>query len=206
MEYASSSRPNRIFDPKRIDYYVDHPSDIISKCDDCNSLNLLDDDGCTTLVASFDGACRGNGTPDARASYGVNFGSPDNNRAGLIPQGLPQTNQVAELYALKICLEQIDSLIEQRDRMPCQILLMSDSTYVVKGLSEWIWKWKENGFLTAKKQMVVNMKLFSESDELISISEEVNTPSKFWLVPRKWNKEADRLANMALDGVSIGSA
>jgi len=54
-----------------------------------------------SLVVHIDGACRGNGTPTARPSYGVFFGegSPYNTY-GLLPSNLPQTSTRAEIEAL----------------------------------------------------------------------------------------------------------
>ncbi|KAH8731098.1 hypothetical protein GQ44DRAFT_699359 [Phaeosphaeriaceae sp. PMI808] len=55
----------------------------------------------SSLVVLINGACRGNGTPSAQASYGVYFGpnSPRNTH-GLLPKALTQTSTRAEIEAL----------------------------------------------------------------------------------------------------------
>jgi ribonuclease HI len=51
-----------------------------------------------SMVVYIDGACRNNGSPTARASYGVYFG-PDSphNCYGLLPDSSPQTSTRAEI-------------------------------------------------------------------------------------------------------------
>jgi hypothetical protein len=43
----------------------------------------------------------------------------------------------------------------------------TDSMYLVKGISEHIWKWNKNGFKTAKKTPIVNRDALSELDGYI---------------------------------------
>ena len=189
-------------------------SDIITACSCCSDQKLEDEseNGTDTrsIVISIDGACRGNGRAGARASYGVFWGNDANyNEASVLPEELPQTNQVAELWAVKVSLEQVQRRLdvgngEINGGTPCKILVLTDSSYVVKGLSEHIWKWRLNGFLSAKRQSVVNGDLFKTIDGLLCEFEELEIPVWFWLVPRDWNRDADRLANMALDGETVG--
>ncbi|KAF2833194.1 hypothetical protein CC86DRAFT_365152 [Ophiobolus disseminans] len=54
-----------------------------------------------SLVVFIDGACRGNGTASARASYGVYFGRNSRyNTYECPPSYLPQTSTRAEIEAL----------------------------------------------------------------------------------------------------------
>ena len=45
-------------------------------------------------------------------------------------------------------------------RSPCTVELISYSQYVVRGMTEWIGTWLENGWLTSKKQPVKNADLW----------------------------------------------
>jgi len=47
---------------------------------------------------------------------------------------------------------------------PCEVDLTTDSTYVKKGISEWIHKWKRNGWKTSAKQPVKNKELWQQLD------------------------------------------
>jgi hypothetical protein len=49
----------------------------------------------------------------------------------------------------------------------CKLLVLTDSMYLVKGISEHIWKWNKNGFKTAKKTPIVNRDALSELDGYI---------------------------------------
>ncbi|KAI1767937.1 ribonuclease H-like domain-containing protein [Hypoxylon sp. FL1150] len=133
-----------------------------------------------TVVVSIDGACCGNGTPSARAAWGVYFGpnSPHND-CGLLDPTLPQTSTRAEIEAL------------------------TDSDYLVKAMSRWIKGWIENGGRKAGGGPVAHFQVLKDIHEFIeemTYGDEGGLYSKFWHVPRAQNPEADTLANRALDG------
>ncbi|KAL8686828.1 MAG: hypothetical protein Q9218_006836 [Villophora microphyllina] len=58
---------------------------------------------------------------------------------------------------------------------------------------------KKNGYKNAKGTAVTNADLFMEIDKLIDNLNELGIGVSFWHVPRVRNKEADLLANAALD-------
>ncbi|KAL2642464.1 hypothetical protein R1flu_010051 [Riccia fluitans] len=95
-------------------------------------------------VVAIDGACRGNGTVDARAAYGVYFG-PDSslNAYGLLPWDERQTSQNAEIYAARIALDCIEDLEVEG------VTIITDSSYLVKGMTEHIHEWLENDFCSS---------------------------------------------------------
>jgi ribonuclease HI len=45
---------------------------------------------------------------------------------------------------------------------PCEVEIISDSTYVVKAINEWLASWQKNGFKTASKKPVKNYELWQE--------------------------------------------
>ncbi|MBI3130591.1 MAG: ribonuclease HI [Acidobacteria bacterium] len=49
---------------------------------------------------------------------------------------------------------------------PCKVHLVSDSQYVVKGLTEWLPGWKRKGWRKADGQPVMNADLWQRLDEL----------------------------------------
>lgn len=172
--------------------------------------------GCHThhpgsIVIAIDGACRNNGKTGARASIGVYHG-PDhgwNESARLSPE-LRQTNQVAELAACRIAL--IDACTIQKNwgdigeeikgekgRL-CTVVIKSDSEYVVRGMTEWIYKWKANGWVNAKGLPVTNREHFDRIDSIVQSLENEQVTVQFWHVPREYNQEADKLATSALEG------
>jgi ribonuclease HI len=71
------------------------------------------------------------------------------------------TNNRMELTAVIKGLEEL--------QRPCSVELFTDSVYVGKGLSEWIAKWKQNGWQRkerGKLKPVKNVELWQRLDEL----------------------------------------
>jgi ribonuclease HI len=83
---------------------------------------------------------------------------------------------------------------------PCAVRLHTDSTYVQKGISEWIHSWKKRDWRTADKKPVKNDDLWKELDRL------AQRHSIEWLWVRghsghDGNEQADRLANQGVQSV-----
>ncbi|EKG18864.1 hypothetical protein MPH_03880 [Macrophomina phaseolina MS6] len=161
-----------------------------------------------SIIVSADGACRRNGHSRAQASIGVFFkvGSPYN-EAHVLPEATP-TNQRAELFAAITALRAVGALIYGGD-LPQDmgelgnlrlLVLKTDSEYVVKGMTEWIHKWKLNGWQNAKGLPVVNQELFKRLNGFVAALDQHNgVEVRFLHVPRELNKGADELANRVLD-------
>lgn len=49
---------------------------------------------------------------------------------------------------------------------PCRVRVVSDSEYVIKGLSEWIEGWKRRGWVNSRKKPVLNEELWRVLDTL----------------------------------------
>ena len=47
-----------------------------------------------------------------------------------------------------------------------KVQIFTDSKYVKSGITEWIYNWKKNGWITANKQQVKNKDLWTELDLL----------------------------------------
>lgn len=107
---------------------------------------------------------------------------------------------MAELHAGMLGLEQ--AIIIQGNRLSSatirQVVLKSDSEYLVKGMTEWLSKWESNGYRTAKGAPVANLELFQKLRKLVGDLDTVGIDVLFWHVERKFNKVADKCASMAL--------
>ena len=107
------------------------------------------------------------------------------------------TNNRMELLAVIRALE----ALKQR----CNVRLHTDSTYVQKGISEWIHSWKKRDWRTANKKPVKNDDLWKELD-LLTQRHHIE-----WLWVRghsghDGNEHADRLANLGAQSVLPGSS
>jgi ribonuclease HI len=67
------------------------------------------------------------------------------------------TNNRMELTA---AIEGLRALKEQ-----CEVVLVTDSEYVKKGITEWIQGWKRKGWMTSAKKPVLNQDLWKALDE-----------------------------------------
>ncbi|RAH52742.1 ribonuclease H-like protein [Aspergillus piperis CBS 112811] len=216
------SAPNRRFLPDEL--YPDHftlsdievpVGDLVflacpgseKKCPHCN--RHIYHLGC--IVIAIDGACRDNGKDGARASTGGYYGHdhPFNDSVTLSPE-LKQTSQVAELAACQRALHAAHVMQEYWDKFSeisgneegslHTVVIKSDSEYLVRGMTEWILKWKTNGWTTAKGLPVANQEQFRLIEKYVKVLEDEQVIVQFWHVPREYNQEADKLATSALDG------
>ena len=62
-----------------------------------------------------------------------------------------------------------------------------------------MFRWKENDCRTARASLVTN-RLFEKLDRQVAELNDMGVEMLFWHVSRERNREADKLANMALDG------
>ena len=101
-----------------------------------------------------DGACRGNPGPGGWGAL-LKF---DNHEKEISGGEDNTTNNRMELMAAIKALESVKEM--------CEIDLYTDSKYVMQGITEWIIKWKVNGFKNSKKKPVVNADLWIQLDDL----------------------------------------
>lgn len=161
-----------------------------------------------SVLIAVDGACRGNGQLDAMAAYAVFFAPSSRfNRSAILPtENATSTSQRAELSGGIAALEEAKQLTRPGLFMPRgqvpdmkQVVIKTDSEYLCFGATEWIAKWKKNGWKNARGRPVANRGLFQKLDGAVRALEEMNILVQFWHVPRKQNCEADALVNERLD-------
>ena len=96
------------------------------------------------------------------------------------------TNNRMELMAV---IEALTAL-----KQPCDVILHTDSQYVMKGMTEWIRGWKAKGWKTASREPVKNADLWRRLDELVS----AHHVRWVWVkghAGHDGNERADKLAN-----------
>lgn len=161
-----------------------------------------------TLIVYTDGACSSNGQADAQAGIAGYFGpnSRYNLDEALCPHCKPQTSQFAELFAIGETLHQVHNTVlndledDASERREVEdVVVVTDSAYAVGCLSEWITKWRTNGFKNCKGNPVEHGDLIQDLDDLLNhLSENHGVSVRFWQVPREWNRVADRMAKRAV--------
>ena len=80
----------------------------------------------------------------------------------------------------------------------CEVNLYTDSKYVKQGITEWIIKWKTNGFKNSKNKPVLNAELWMRLDKIAS-QHKVNWQWVKGHAGHIDNERADELANKGLD-------
>ena len=141
----------------------------------------------TRLISVYtDGACKGNPGPASWGVVVVAQGMAQEEASGFLGH---QTNQVAELSAA------IEGL--SRTAPGTTLELVSDSQYVLKGLTEWRKGWERRGWLTSKGEPVANQTLWQR---LFALADARKVRVR-WVKGHNgdiFNERADALANQAI--------
>lgn len=103
-----------------------------------------------------DGACLGNPGRGGWAAI-LRYGQQRKELYGSSPH---TTNNRMEMAA---AIEGLRAL-----REPCEVEIVTDSEYLMKGITEWIHGWKRRNWLTAAKKPVLNRDLWIALDDLAS--------------------------------------
>ncbi|MQY50332.1 ribonuclease HI [Rhodocyclus tenuis] len=146
----------------------------------------------TSLVTIYaDGGCRGNPGP---GGWGALLIAGDNEKE-LWGGEAHTTNNRMELTAVIRALGAL--------KRPTTARVLTDSQYVQKGISEWIFNWKKNGWRTSDKKPVKNADLWQELDTLAR----QHRITWSWVkghAGEPGNERADALANRGIDDVVAG--
>ncbi|MGB0919741.1 MAG: ribonuclease HI [Alphaproteobacteria bacterium] len=136
----------------------------------------------TEITIYTDGACSGNPGP---GGWGALLISGDNRRE--IKGGdVETTNNRMELTA---AIEALNAL-----KRPCIVHLHTDSSYVQKGMTEWLKGWKAKGWRTASRKPVKNADLWQALDA----AQDRHEVHWHWVkghAGNEGNEIADQLAN-----------
>ena len=156
-----------------------------------------------------DGACRGNGQIiNALSGIGVVLLIP-NKEPMFYKEKLkfePNTNNKAEIYAVIRGLELLFknyNPFDSNDFVKNELIIYSDSSYLINGITNWINGWRANGWINSKKEPVKNKEFWENLDNKIKFFEQ-EFDIEFIKVKghsgNKWNEKCDELANSAMDG------
>jgi len=133
------------------------------------------------VIIYCDGSCKGNPGPGGWASILVYRGK----RKILTGFARETTNNIMELTCAVKALEAL--------KEPCTVVVYSDSTYLVKGMTEWIQNWKEKQWKNSQKKLIKNLELWHQLDRFA----QKHTIYWQWLKGHEGhpeNEECDRLA------------
>ena len=132
-----------------------------------------------------DGACKGN---PGVGGWGAII-MQDEKNIELFGGENDTTNNRMELKAVIMALKEIPTNLE--------LTIFTDSTYVQKGISEWIKKWKVNNWRSSNKKPVKNKDLWVELDEAVG-SRKIYWEWVKGHAGNEGNEKADELANQGV--------
>ena len=138
-----------------------------------------------------DGACKGN---PGVGGWGAII-MRDGKNIELFGGENETTNNRMELMAVIMALKKVPSNLE--------LTIYTDSTYVQKGISEWIKNWKVNNWRSSNKKPVKNKDLWVDLDEAVG-SRKIYWEWVKGHAGNEGNEKADELANQGVMSVMRG--
>ncbi len=139
-----------------------------------------------TVEIFTDGACSGNPGPGGWGAI-LRFNGTTKELSG---GEAVTTNNRMELLA---AISALNALKE-----PCEVLLHTDSKYVMDGISSWIHGWKRNGWKTADKKPVKNGELWQALDE----ANRRHKVKWHWVKGHAGHTENERADELAREGMA----
>ncbi len=103
-----------------------------------------------TILIFSDGACSGNPGP---GGFGAILVYPEGKIEEIGSGRAATTNNRMEIAGVIAGLQKV------KDR-PEDIWVLTDSTYVIRGITQWIWGWQKKGWVTAEGKEVSNKDLW----------------------------------------------
>ena len=133
-----------------------------------------------------DGACSGNPGPGGYGAI-LKYGSRKKEISGC---EAGTTNNRMEMMAVIVALKQL--------KRPCKIKLFSDSSYLVKGITQWMPGWIRRNWLTSQKKPVLNRDLWEELNRLAR----PHQIQWVWIKGHDGHPENERCDALARDAIS----
>lgn len=143
---------------------------------------MSEDDVRKQITIHTDGACKGNPGPGGWGAL-LQFAGKRRELKGGDPA---TTNNRMEMTA---AIEALNALKES-----CDVILFTDSVYVMQGLTQWLPNWKARGWKTADRKPVKNQDLWQALD----LATQRHKIDWRWVKGHNGdpgNEAADRLAN-----------
>lgn len=132
-----------------------------------------------------DGACSGNPGPGGYGAI-LRYGQRVKEVSGCKHE---TTNNRMELLAVIEALRQL--------KRPCKVKVVTDSSYVVKGMTQWVSGWKRRNWLNSQKRPVLNRDLW---EDLLKCSRP-HQIEWVWIRGHNGHPENDRCDELARDAI-----
>jgi ribonuclease HI len=124
------------------------------------------------IIVFTDGACSGN---PGKGGWGSIIVTPDGMVRELGDSAPNTTNNRMEMAAALFALKELSDETRTID-------LYTDSTYLIRGITQWVWGWKKRGWKTAENAEVQNRDMWEALLEVISLRDKKSKIN--WLYSR----------------------
>ena len=142
------------------------------------------------VIIYTDGACAGNPGP---GGWGVVL-KYNNHIKHLYGSEILTTNNRMELMAAIKALENL--------KFSCEAKIYTDSNYLRQGITEWLIKWKSNGWKTASNKLVKNIELWQQLDKLV----QDHIIEWYWVKAHNGNPDNELADQLAVKGKEIAQS
>ena len=149
----------------------------------------------SSVLIFTDGACSGNPGP---GGWGAIVYIPSLQKVFELGQGQPQTtNNRMEMQAT---IEALNLIAKKSPLGEDKICLYTDSTYVIRGITQWIFNWKKRGWRSSQGEAVLNQDLWEKLDQQVHQIKKLGFSLK-WLYVRghSGNPGNERCDQIAVD-------
>ncbi len=142
------------------------------------------------ILIYCDGACSGNPGP---GGWGAIVGTQQKN---IVELGAHFANTTNNQMELKASIEAL-RLVENK---PGDVAVLTDSVYVIKGITQWAFGWQKRGWMTAENKPVSNRELWETLLQIVGARKKKFSENKIsWQFVRghigiKGNERCDEIA------------
>ncbi|KAJ7105083.1 hypothetical protein C8R43DRAFT_906819, partial [Mycena crocata] len=84
-----------------------------------------------------------------------------------------------------------------------EYIIVADSEYVVKGITEWVSDWRANDWRNKQRRRPATLSLLRRLEDAVASYENQGLIIRFLHVSREYNKIADSLAKGAVPALSV---
>jgi ribonuclease HI len=109
------------------------------------------------IIVFTDGAAKGNPGP---GGWGAIVVTPDQHVTELGAGSPHTTNNRMELSGAIAALQHVAN-------QPGPVAIYTDSTYLIRGITQWVWNWRRRGWKTAEGSDVLNRELWEQLSTLV---------------------------------------
>ncbi|MEK7574884.1 MAG: ribonuclease HI [Patescibacteria group bacterium] len=146
-----------------------------------------------SIVIFTDGSSRGNPGPGGFAAIIIT-----NNRVEEI--GGREEHTTNNRMELTAAIKSLSSLSQVNGQW--SIVIYCDSSYVIKGITKWVFGWQKNGWQTATKKEVENRDLWESLVKLTTIYRSIEWKQVGGHVGVRGNERCDEIATAFADGTA----